>query len=76
MSEESTQHVWRVTDKDGVPVPARPGRTRMQRTYDRESTAKGVATQFNNVKVFKHGETLQLEGAPFKVQHGVITWDS
>lgn len=39
-----------------------------KRFYFKESVAKGVATQFNNITVIKNGEGVQLPGAPFKVK--------
>jgi hypothetical protein len=66
--------VYRVTDCDSVPVNARiNGRKNM---YFSRAHAQSAATQFNNVQIFKHGESTHLDGFPFKVESGKVNWDA
>jgi hypothetical protein len=58
--------LFSVVDKNGDELK---GVSRFnKRFYFKESVAKGVATQYNNIIVIRNGEGVQLRGAPFKVK--------
>jgi hypothetical protein len=61
-----------VVDKFGKPVLENVG-DENKRFYLRESVAKGVATQYNNITVIKNGEGVQIPGAPFRAQRLKVT---
>lgn len=69
----SNQDVWRVVAKNGDPVDSR--NNDRKNFYTREQDAKAAATQFNNVRVMREGQAVQLDDAPFSVQSGVVMWD-
>jgi len=65
--------IFRIVDKNGVPVNFRNnGRKNI---YFSSGHAKSAATQFNSIRVFKNGETHQIDGAPFSVVGGKVEWD-
>lgn len=71
---EGVVKVWKVVDKFGVRVKGTG--VKAKDLYTRESDAKGVATQFNNIVIMRDGEGVQLKGAPFRHVHaGVANLD-